>query len=226
MKAFDNSAAYDREIDQLAPGHQALHSLIPFLLAGLKTPPNRLLVIGCGSGQELVALAEALPSAAIVAIDPSAAMLAATHSRLARAGLERRVRTHQCSIAEFKDDAPFDGAVAVLVGHFIPDDGSRAAYYRHIANALVVGAPFVSVELERASNNALFTAAQVHRATFAGMPPPRAETLERRLSQDLYALAPSRLTTLTAGAGLVFETTFFQAFAYVGRLLTKQTPLV
>jgi S-adenosylmethionine-diacylgycerolhomoserine-N-methlytransferase len=77
----------------------------------------RICEIGCGTGRNLLALAERYPDADIYGIDASEQMLKTARARIARQWLDHRVRVRQClaeeldPMATFGLDARFDAVV-------------------------------------------------------------------------------------------------------------------
>ncbi len=111
-RAFDAVApVYDRSF--AAPYNALMGWLRQENLALLKAtfPPNsRLLEIGCGTGEEAVALARR--GALVVATDISPAMVRRTRQRAHRAGVAHRVQTLVLpagQVAALRPPVPFDG---------------------------------------------------------------------------------------------------------------------
>ncbi len=99
---------------------------------------GRVVEIGCGTGRNLVLLAERLPHCDLYGIDASDQMLGVARQRVRRAGLDQHVRLTRC-LAERLDfadtfglDRPFDAAVFSYVLSMIPD--WRGALDRAVAN--------------------------------------------------------------------------------------------
>lgn len=128
----DNAAGWDR----LADAYQAHIGWPDGALAwGFRCPPEsdlqvlagatseaRTLVLGCGGGQDLVALAR-LGVGALTGIDPSARQLDHARARLDRAGLDATlVRTGAEDLGAL-DDAAFDLVVSVQALNYVADAG-------------------------------------------------------------------------------------------------------
>jgi len=90
---------------------------------------ERVLDAGCGSGRVTERLAERLPRGSVVALDGSAAMVAATRERLARFG--DRV---EYVIADLGRPLPIDGQLDAILStatfHWVPD---HDALFRNLA---------------------------------------------------------------------------------------------
>jgi SAM-dependent methyltransferase len=115
-------------------------------------PPGSLLLeIGCGTGDEAIALAQ--EERRIVAIDPSAGMLAEARRKIAERGLEARIETRQLAADDLsplraeRGPAVFDGAYASF-GPFncLPDP---AAVARQLHELLRPGSRLVCSGMNR-----------------------------------------------------------------------------
>ncbi|WP_051407577.1 trans-aconitate 2-methyltransferase [Nocardia sp. CNY236] len=111
--------------------------LLPALLAEVDTMAGPLLDIGAGTGLSTVAIADALPEAEIVAVEPSAAMRAVLMSRLAaRKDLRERITVE--STGFFDAQLPNSCAAVVglgVLGHF--DAAARSRLWSRIVGILV-----------------------------------------------------------------------------------------
>lgn len=123
------AAAYEREVgwpeDELTWGlrcpPEAELRLVSDVVGGART-----VVLGCGAGQDLVALA-ALGAGPLTGIDPSAGQLAQAHKRLRRAGLDvSLIRTDAEHLDELADGSA-DLVVSVQALNYVGDLGACMA---------------------------------------------------------------------------------------------------
>jgi len=103
-QAEPGNAAFDRVADTYDLEARANPSMRYMRAISLATLQNafganqRVLEIGCGTGEEAITLARA--GVRVVATDPAAGMLAVTERRLREEGLQDQVQTRQLSAAE------------------------------------------------------------------------------------------------------------------------------
>ncbi|HLT35917.1 MAG TPA: class I SAM-dependent methyltransferase, partial [Enhygromyxa sp.] len=84
------------------PGSTAASLAMLELVPGLPTSP-RIIDAGCGSGSSTLVLAEALPSASILAIDVLDILLDRLRTALADSSLEARVEVRRESMDELRE---------------------------------------------------------------------------------------------------------------------------
>jgi tRNA (cmo5U34)-methyltransferase len=119
--------------------------LLVELAAGLA--PQRVVELGVGSGLVAERLLDAIPSAELVGIDVSAAMLAPARDRLARFGSRAiLVEGDAADPGSFDlDEAAFDVAVTVQALHNVPFTDQQAAL-RYAARLLRPGGTLLSLD--------------------------------------------------------------------------------
>ncbi len=112
--AFDLVAeTYDQEM-KANPSMRYMRAISLATLQNAFSASQRVLEIGCGTGEEAVALARA--GVRVLATDPAAKMLAVTERRLVEEGLEGWVQTRQVAAGELGmllweyGERSFDGA--------------------------------------------------------------------------------------------------------------------
>jgi len=116
------SAGYDDRVRRLFPGYEAMHARVVAELRARAEPGARVLVIGAGTGYEAVELARA--GYHVVAVDPSEDMLTVARERAAGAP---NLEFFRGRLEELPHRKRFDAALCLLVMHFLPDDGAKAA---------------------------------------------------------------------------------------------------
>lgn len=207
---------YDRRNSALAPISDCLHFLVRLVLADLP-PDARILCVGVGTGAEILSLATAYPGWSFVGVDPSEEMLAVGRRRLDQAGV-----LHRCELLHgYAADAPregFDGAVSLLVAHFIKRE-DRKAFYSAIHDRLKPGGVFVSAEISGDLNAADFPAMLEdwkRIQSLMGASPDSLANLDRMMHDVLSVLTPAETEALWEAGGFPRPIPFFQAFMIRG----------
>jgi hypothetical protein len=132
-------------------------------LEGARLDAGPILDLGAGTGLATVAVADAFPTATILAIEPSPSLRAVLHSRLAaRADLRDRVTVWPTDLAGAELPARLGGAVAIsMLGHLAPAE--RTGLWSLLAARLAPGAPAV-IELQPPGRPEVVPATEFARA--------------------------------------------------------------
>lgn len=137
MPAYDQEWAenYARLASASIPGRDGLYQLCSAYFSNLPDAAN-ILVVGCGTGEELIKLAQTLPTASFEAIDPAEPMLALCRERLGSAGLTNRVTLHATTLDHFQSQSSYHAATTILVSQHIQPDEQAQAFFTDIATRL------------------------------------------------------------------------------------------
>jgi SAM-dependent methyltransferase len=123
---FGNARAYERFM-----GRWSLQ-LAPRFLDEVALPePNRVLDLGCGTGNLTRAVAERWPRCEVLGVDPSAPFIVAARERTSSLGRRVRVELGNADDLSLEDDS-VDAALALLVLPFVPDADRAVSQLRRV----------------------------------------------------------------------------------------------
>ena len=205
---------------QSIPGRDAIFAVMLAVLEGRVAAAGRVLVVGAGGGEEVVTLASARPDWQITGVDPSSVMLDLAQRRVDAAGLAGSVRLVLGTVEALPPVASerFDGATCILVAHFVPDDGRRAALYASIRTRLATGGSLIVVSGTRNRSDLAFdlhVEAWRHHARRRGAEPDMlGQMVESALV--LPMLAEEREVDLLHIAGFSSVVRIYQALLFTG----------
>lgn len=159
-------------------------------------PQDRVLDLGCGIGNILIALAEQIAfRQPVVGVDVSPRLIDIGRREVARAGLADKIDLRVAPATQLAmDDASFD---VVLTSHLIKhlDDDALAQSFGEVGRILRPGGRFLLWEFEKSPLSApVFISA---RAT--GLPPPFMLRSEDTLRTALTRAGFSRVSRVSAG---------------------------
>lgn len=129
------------------PGVDALYLSLRAICDAELADGARILIVGAGGGREIEALAVSDHDFLLTGVDPSADMLAVAQHYVAAASAETRVALIQGLTTDLTGDAEYDAAAAMLVMHFLPDDGSKLAFLQEIRARLKRGATYLHADV-------------------------------------------------------------------------------
>ena len=221
---FDRERAhqYDLDIRKAIPGYEALHGMAHSLLQTNLSESARLLVVGSGTGMELVNYCQQNPTWSLTGVDPSAEMMAIAEEELTTLGYRERVDTHTGYASTLPKTEPMDAATLMLVMHFLPDDGSKLQLLKDIARHLKPGAELVLADLHGDRSKPYFAKFKKAWQTlyFSQLDDEsRVEAeanFQTSIDNSIYFITEARIIELLQAAGFGNITKFYNAFLFGG----------
>lgn len=232
---FDFDGTYGERYEVLAhrviPGYRTLFPMFTALIDPDLPRGGRVLVVGAGTGIEIVHLKRARPDLCIHGVDPSDQMLELAERRVAEAGVGDGVTLQLGYAADVPIDAPFDAATLINVLHFVPDDGSKAALLADIARRLRPGGVFVFYDLhggDTPEEHERYLAAWRRYWKIRDMSPEEMQDFNDRIREGIHFAPASRSIELALAAGFVEPERFYKSLLYGGwvfrRAITPPAP--
>ena len=217
MAAYDRewAAHYARRAEASIPGRDGLYRLCCAALRDLP-PSAEVLVVGSGTGEELLRLAAAHPTARFVGIEPAEGMRSLCEQRVADAGVGGRVSLQGGTLASFDTKTRFDGATSVLVSQHVTDDTDAADFFQKLAELLEPGAWLYSADIHLAAgqDEALMRSAWENQARRAGLEEAAIAHLRNQLGIDPRLRSEEVIVGFLRGAGFVDVHKLFSATLY------------
>ncbi len=215
----DYGEGYEALARQVIPGYRTLFPMFTAIIEPDLPLGARVLVVGAGTGIELIALKRARPDLRLHGVDPSAQMLEIAERRVAEAGLSDGV-TLQLGYASDVPARPlFDAATLVNVLHFVPDDGAKSALLHDIARRLRLGAVFVLFDLHGdpgSEEHERYMPAWRRYWKIRGMTADEMAAFGERIRHGIHFAPAERVLGLAREAGFTDPQRFFKGMLYGG----------
>jgi tRNA (cmo5U34)-methyltransferase len=173
-------------------------------------------VVGCGTGDDLVPLARALPEARFVGIEPAQAMLGYCEQRVRDEGLSDRVTLQATSLEGFAGAERFDAATSVLVSQHVFPDEAAAAFFAKLASLLRGGGRLFSADMHigAGQDRRLILDSWRRQALLAGIEPPLVAQMLERFGSDLAPRDEAAIVGFLRAAGFVDVHKVFASLIY------------
>jgi tRNA (cmo5U34)-methyltransferase len=198
------ATTYDDRIEQMIPGYHLMQRLTEVFFSTELPETASLLMVGAGTGAEVVECGTKHPGWSITAVDPSAEMVKLGKEKTDAAGLSR-VQWLAEPLGQVPTEPPFDAATLLLVLHFLADPEKRKLLEK-IAERLKPGAPFVLSTFvgnpEDTRTKRIYDLSKAH-ALANGL--DRAEVEEKlNLNRtDIHLVSEDRIKALLRDAGFI-----------------------
>jgi tRNA (cmo5U34)-methyltransferase len=218
----DRATQYDLDIRKAIPGYESLHGMAQSLLQTSLSESAKLLIVGSGTGMELVNYSQLNPGWSLTGIEPSPEMMAIAKLELINQELQERVNLHTGYVNSLPETELMDAATLMLVMHFLPDDGAKLQLLQDIAQRLKPGAKFILADLYGDQGASYFNQfiqawqalyfSQLDEETRA-----KAETnFPASIKNSIYFVPEARIIELLQMAGFNQVSKFYQAFLFGG----------
>ena len=225
-KYYEKGAAgYEKRIRNLFSFYDSIHTAINSLLRSILGPKSNLLVVGAGTGNEIVELGKTNPGWHFLGIDPAQPMLEVARERIVTAGLSGRASLVQGIVGDLPLDPRYDAGVAAMVLHFVADDGGKLRLLSDLAARLRSGAPLVLMDLHgdlSHPDSALLLEAWKHQQNLAGVQWEEVESGMRERMKAIHFVPADRIEELLSQARFSKIQHFFQNFMLGGWIAFRE----
>lgn len=215
----ERAKSYDNFIQNWIINYQFVIDTLPKLIDIEQPTAKNVLVVGCGTGNELLSLSKYKNNWSITGVDPSPDMV-----KIAKEKLKQypEVTIIQDEVNQLSADKKYDVATLFLVLHFMKDDGTKKALLQNIFDKLEQGATFLLLDIfgaedEFASNLKLLE--KLLPAEVEGM------IIKDRIAsmpERIFPISEERLSALLQEVGFSKLIRFFQSAIYGGWIIKKE----
>jgi tRNA (cmo5U34)-methyltransferase len=224
---FDQKKAeqYDIIARKAVFAYDQLFVMITAQIQNYVSETASVLVVGCGTGTELVTFAETNPSWRVTGIDPSEEMIWISRRKIEHAKLTNRVSIYQGFIDNMPEDKLFDAATLIYVIRFIADDYGKLLLLTNIAKRLKPGAPIIIVDQCGDRQDPLYQTQLLSWKQYMmnqGLSPELAETIIIQ-SAEKSLVTENKIHNLLQEAGFNSIYNFYNVFIHAGRIAYKNT---
>ena len=219
---LERANQYDLDIRNAIPGYEALHGMAQSLLETNLPSMANLLIVGSGTGMELVNYSHDNTQWKLTGVDPSEAMMAIAKRELADKNLLERVNLHTGYADTLPKGELMDAATLMLVMHFIPDDGAKLQLLQSIVKHLKPGAELVLADLHGDKSAPYFAKYKkawrtLYFNSLDNAARAKAEqNFESSIDNSIYFVPETRIIELLNIAGFDRINKFYNAFLFGG----------
>ncbi|MDC9566899.1 MULTISPECIES: class I SAM-dependent methyltransferase [unclassified Pseudoalteromonas] len=215
MPTFTGEQAthYNDRITRLVPGYELLHQLTNAQLKATLKDNAHILVVGAGTGKEILALAALNPTWQFTAQDTSSDMLAIAKQAFEEHGIAKRVNVIEGEFDKLSTKA--DAALCLLVMHFLKDDGSKKQLLKNIKANLNKGANLFISDLMKPETD-FEREAQITVCADLGLSDAGQAYTAQNLDSEFYPLDRMRLSELLNECKYGIPKLYFKALGFSG----------
>ena len=127
-------------------GYDQLFIMVLSLLAENQNDSANVLVVGCGTGMELMTFGNLMPNWRITGVDPSEEMIELSKAKVDEYKLYNRISLHHGFVESLPGIEKYDYATLIFVLRFIKEAEDKKSLFRSIAKRLKPGAKFIIID--------------------------------------------------------------------------------
>jgi len=219
LEIFENERAtgYNQFVETWIPNYNFFLDRLPKLVS--ETTQMNLLVVGCGTGNEIERFVQASEQWKITGIDPSPEMIKQASEKL---HTYDNVTLIEGLVADLDIETKYSVATLLLVLHFLDDNGTKLNLLKDIAERLVSGATFVLLDITGDENQIEQNLKVLKLFLPDGLDEEQISNRLNRIKNELFPVSEERLSELCTEAGFEPPLRFFQSTIYMGWLTKKK----
>ena len=219
LEIFENERAtgYNQFVETWIPNYHFFLDRLPKLVS--ETNQKNLLVVGCGTGNEIERFVQASEQWKITGIDPSPEMIKQASEKL---HTYDNVTLIEGLVADLDIEKKYSVATLLLVLHFLDDNGNKLNLLKDIAERLVSGATFVLLDITGDENQINQNLKVLKLFLPDGLDEEQINNRLNRIKNELFPVSEERLSELCTEAGFEPPLRFFQSTIYMGWLTKKK----
>lgn len=219
---FPNSE-YDSIVCRVIPGYEALHTMAKSFFHSKLLEKANLLIVGAGTGMELVTLSKSNSKWHMLGVDPSISMLTIAQQKIEQHSLSDRVKLHHGYTHELPTTPLYDAATCILVMHFLSSDSRKLALLKSIAQHLKSGAYFILADMfgEGTETFEQFASVWEIHGQEMGMNSKKLTEMLEAASKGIHLIPEPKVFDLLHSAGFGNIIRFYTALWYGGWIATK-----
>lgn len=131
----DHAKVYDKTFDKISAVKEALFLAMSMVLTDLPTDA-RILIVGAGTGDDLIHLAKEHPGWTFTAVEPAHAMLEVCKEKVENLNFTARCTFHEGYLDTLPTTELFHGATSIFVSQFCVEPGERVNFFKNISSRL------------------------------------------------------------------------------------------
>lgn len=219
VEIFENERAtgYNQFVETWIPNYNYFLDRLPKLLR--ETAHKDLLVVGCGTGNEIERFVRTPEHWEITGIDPSPEMISQARAKLKSC---ENVKLVEGLLTDLEGGKMYGAATLLLVLHFLNDGGEKLNLLKGVAGRLMAGAPFVMLDITGDGSQIKRNLEILRLLLPDGLDEEQINNRLERIENDIHHISEERMMELCVEAGFEPPVRFFQSAVYIGWLTKKK----
>lgn len=217
MQIYDEEWAenYERLAEAGIPGRIGLYRLCKTIFARSDNQ-GKALIVGCGTGADLIPLAEAFPEWRFDALEPANAMRKYCLSQINRKNLSDRINLYACDLESFDGEGAYDVVTSILVSQHIENSKEAQRFFSKLYSLIKSNGWLYTADIHFPKNQPELEILDLwsYQAKYAGTPTEIVEDLLARFRTDLKPRHEDKIIQMFHTAGFKSPIKVFSSLIY------------
>lgn len=219
VEVFENERAkgYNQFVETWIPNYRYFLNCLPGLLS--ETKQRDLLIVGCGTGNEIERFIQIPEVWRITGIDPSPEMI---EQAIRQFQIYDNVTLIEGLVTDLETGKKYGAATLLLVLHFLDDNGHKLNLLKDISERLVSGATCIMLDITGDKKQIRQNLEVLRLLLPSDLDEESINARLNRIENELFPVSEKRLAELCIEAGFELPLRFFQSSIYMGWLTKKK----
>ncbi|MFZ2538639.1 MAG: class I SAM-dependent methyltransferase [Oscillospiraceae bacterium] len=217
---------YDESIRQFCAAYEPMFFMACSFIRSMVKDNAELLIVGCGTGMELISFGLENPLWNMTGVDPSVEMLSIAKQKIDENHLLNSIQLFHGYTHDLPESNLYDAATCILVMHFLSDDGAKLHLLKSISQRLKSGSPLILIDGFGNINSNHFEQTVLAWKTFVKSMGVEDKIVEdgfnNQILKRIQFVEEERIKSLLTEAGFDESLRFFTSFAYGGWIAIKK----
>lgn len=179
---------------------------------------KEILVVGCGTGNEIEKIVDTTDFLRITGVDPSPKMIEQAEVKV---GDVANVKLVTGLVSDLDLQEKYNVATLLLVLHFLKDNGDKFNLLADIAKRLITGATLVIFDITGDKNQIQENLKVLRLLLPDDIDKEQIDFRLKRIEDEFFSVSEERLSELLQLAGFEKPIRFFQSSIYIGWITKK-----
>lgn len=142
----NQAAKYEGYAEKAVFGYNQLYQMTLGLLMDERSINAKVLVVGSGTGKEIITFGNYMPFIEMTGIDPSEEMIKISRKKIEEKGLVNKINLYKGTVEDLPPDERFNIATVIFVLRFVEGEGEKMELLKRINERLKPGGRIVIID--------------------------------------------------------------------------------
>jgi tRNA (cmo5U34)-methyltransferase len=213
----ERATGYNQFVETWIPNYSYFLDQTPKILREIVN--KELLVVGCGTGNEIERFVQSPEHWTVTGIDPSPDMIKQARSKFQG---NDDITLIEGLVSDVKADKKYGAATLLLVLHFLEDKGDKLSLLKDISERMTSGGTLVMLDITGSKSQIKQNLKILQLLLPDGLEEKEVADRLERIENKLFPVSEERLSELCTLAGFDKAHRFFQSSFYMGWLIKKK----